>query len=212
MLYLYLDESGDLGFDFFSRKPSRYFCVTVLAVRGVESNRRLIQAVKKTIKRKLPAGRYEMKGSKDSVAVREYFYKLVTDIPFELYSITLNKRRVYERLAKQKSRVYNFMSKNVIDKIPIENASTRLQVIIDKSKSRSEIRDFNEYIIGNIQGRLDPQIPLGIYHWSSVENAGLQAVDVFSWGIYRKYEKNDCQWFNIFKDKVTYDSVYLPEK
>jgi hypothetical protein len=25
MLYLYLDESGDLGFDFFGRKPSKYF-------------------------------------------------------------------------------------------------------------------------------------------------------------------------------------------
>lgn len=39
MLYLYLDESGDLGFDFFAKKPSRFFTVTILAIKGVENNR-----------------------------------------------------------------------------------------------------------------------------------------------------------------------------
>ena len=41
MLFLYLDESGDLGFDFVNKKPSRYFVVTVLAVqdRGYERKR-----------------------------------------------------------------------------------------------------------------------------------------------------------------------------
>ncbi|MEK6700308.1 MAG: hypothetical protein AABZ10_14850 [Nitrospirota bacterium] len=38
MLYLYLDESGDLGFDFFAKKPSKYFTVTVLAVSGKAEN------------------------------------------------------------------------------------------------------------------------------------------------------------------------------
>ncbi len=36
MLYLYLDESGDLGFNFVNRKPSRDFTATVLAVKGNE--------------------------------------------------------------------------------------------------------------------------------------------------------------------------------
>ncbi len=54
MLYLYLDESGDLGFDFFTKKPSRFFTVTILTVRGVENNRALLKAVRKTARRKLP--------------------------------------------------------------------------------------------------------------------------------------------------------------
>lgn len=211
MLFLYLDESGDLGFDFFSKKPSKFFTVTVLAVRGVESNRRLIQAVKKTVKRKLPAGNAELKGAKNSFAVKEYFYLQVADVPFEIYAMTLNKRRVYERLAKQKDRVYNFVSKNVLDKIPVENASTRIQVVIDRSKSKQEIREFNDYIIRNIQGRIDPLVPLDIRHWTSHENAGLQAVDAFSWGLFRKYERNDTEWFDVFKEKVKFDDVYLPE-
>jgi len=70
VLYLYLDESGDLGFDFFAKRPSKFFTVTVLAVTGVENNRRLINAVKKTIRQKQPKGRREMKGAKDSGAVK----------------------------------------------------------------------------------------------------------------------------------------------
>jgi len=53
-LYLYLDESGYLEFDFFAKKPSKFFTVTILTINGIENNRRLINAVKKTIKRKLP--------------------------------------------------------------------------------------------------------------------------------------------------------------
>ena len=212
MLYLYLDESGDLGFDFFSKKPSKFFTVTVVTVNGTENNRRLINAVKKTIKRKLPDRQAEMKGAKDSIGVKEYFYKQVSIIPFDVYSVTLNKQRVYDSLAKQKDRVYNFIARNVLEKIPVENAATRIQVIIDRSKSKKEIREFNEYIIRHIKGRIDPLVPLDIYHWTSHENLGLQAVDAFSWGIFRKYEKRDYEWFNLFKENVRYDTVYLPEK
>jgi hypothetical protein len=53
MWYLYLDESGDLGFDFVNKKPSNFFTVTILVVEGVENNRALLNGVKKTIARKL---------------------------------------------------------------------------------------------------------------------------------------------------------------
>ncbi len=212
MLYLYLDESGDLGFDFFAKKPSKYFTVTVLAVNGKEDNRRLINAVKKTLKRRLRRADAELKGAKDSITVKEYLYQQLSTVHFELYALTLNKRRVYDSLAKQKDRVYNFIARNVLDRIPVENASTRIELVIDKSKSKKEVREFNEYIIRHLKGRIDPQVPLGVYHRTSHESPGLQAADTFSWGIFRKYERADEEWFCIFRDKIRFESVYLPEK
>ncbi|VAV85862.1 hypothetical protein MNBD_DELTA01-917 [hydrothermal vent metagenome] len=212
MLYLYLDESGDLGFDFFAKKPSSFFTITILAVKGVENNRALLKAVKKTVRSKLPRKQVELKGTKDSIRAKKYFYEQVSAIPFGIYSISLNKRRVYDDLAKQKDKVYNFVAKNVLDRIPVEDASARVEVIIDKSKSKKEIMEFNKYIISNVRGRIDPQVPLDIYHRRSHENKGLQAVDSFSWGLFRKYERKDREWYDIFKGKVKYDSVYLPEK
>jgi len=64
MLYLYLDESGDLGFDFFAKKPSKYFTVTVMLVQGMENRKKIAKAVKQTLQKKLSrpmeaAGRIE---------------------------------------------------------------------------------------------------------------------------------------------------------
>jgi hypothetical protein len=210
LLYLYLDESGDLGFDFFGKNPSKFFTVTILTLQGEQNNRVLIKAVQKTVRRKLrKKGNPELKGSHTSIEVKKYFYKLVQAIPFEIYALTLNKIRVYDYLTKKKDRVYNFIARNVLDRIPLEKASTRIELIIDKSKNKKEVREFNSYIIRQLESRIDPRIPLDIYHHLSHENKGLQAADIFSWGIFRKYERRDLEWYNVFKEKVRYDDRYL---
>ncbi len=210
MWYLYLDESGDLGFDFFGKKPSKFFTVTVLIVKGADQNRALLKAVKKTIRRKLPArGGVELKGSHTTLNIKRYFYQLVEPLPFDLYALTLNKKRVYEELARKKDRVYNFIARKVMDRLPLEQATTRLYLIMDRCKSQREIKEFNSYIVRQLEGRLDPKVPLDIFHHKSTENLGLQAVDLFSWGIFRRYERKDRQWRDIFAAKVQYDDVYL---
>jgi len=52
---------------------------------------------------------------------------------------------------------------------------------------------------------------LYITHESSEQNLCLQAVDMFCWGIYRKYKK-DKSWYNIFAEKIKYDEMYLSQK
>lgn len=213
MWFLYLDESGDLGFDFVNKKPSKFFTITIVAVKGVVANRALINSVKHTLKRKLhkKANIAEIKGSKTSKEILRYFYSQCKKIEFGIYSLTLNKRRLYEHLAKDKARVYNYVARLVMDKIPLEQADTRIYLIVDKSKARPEIEEFNAYIMRELKSRIDPKIPVDIFHYLSHENLGLQAADMFCWGIYRKYEKPDMQWFNVFwKEKGRYDSLYLP--
>jgi len=122
----------------------------------------------------------------------------------------LNKRRVYKELAEKKSHVYNYISRLVLDKIPFEEAPERVYLNIDKSKSKLEIQEFNKYIITQLKGRLDPKIPLDIYHFDSIENKGLQVADMFCWGIFRKYERKDLDWYDVFNDKVIFDDLYLP--
>lgn len=210
MLYLYLDESGDLGFDFFSKKPSECFTIAILAIRGVNNNRVLLKSVRKTIRRKLcKKSLQELKGSHSTIEVKRYFYNLVSSVPFDIYALTLNKKRVYNELTQKKDRVYNFIARNVLDRIPFDNTLKRIEFIIDKSKNRREIGEFNDYIVRQLKGRLDPKIPLNISHHTSIENPGLQAIDLFSWGIYRRYERADNEWYNLFKARVRYDERYL---
>lgn len=216
MWYLYLDESGDLGFDFVNKKPSKFFTVSILALSCRDANCQLIKAVKTTIRRKLNKSKNkkrivrELKGTGTTIEVKRYFFERVKNVKFGVYSITLNKKRVFEQLAKDKSRVYNYISRKVLDQIPFEkNNGDRVELILDKSMAKPEIAEFNSYIRRQLEGRLSPKVPLDIYHWLSHENCGLQAADLFCWGIFQKYERQNNEWLDVFSDKVVFDEQFL---
>ncbi|MBL7057756.1 DUF3800 domain-containing protein [Patescibacteria group bacterium] len=216
MWYLYLDESGDLGFDFVNKKPSKFFTVTILALSCHDANRQLIKAVKTTIRHKLNKSKNqkrvakELKGTGTTLDVKKYFFEKAKNVKFGVYSITLNKKRVFEKLSKDKSRVYNYIARQVLDQIPFEkNNSDRVELILDKSMAKPEIKEFNAYIRRQLEGRLSPNVPLDIYHWLSHENYGLQAADLFCWGIFQKYERQNKDWFNVFADKILFDEQFL---
>jgi len=98
MLYLYIDESGDLGFDFDNKRSSCYFTITILLIDGADNRARISKAITKTKKTKLNKFKNtELKGSKQSLSVKKYFYSLIHQVPFEIYSLTINK---------QKSRIF----------------------------------------------------------------------------------------------------------
>jgi hypothetical protein len=218
MLYLYLDESGDLGFDFVNKKPSKVFVVTILVVKGHDANRKLINGVKKTLRRKLnPKGRRkrivdELKGTKTNIEVKEYFYHQIKDLDFSIYALVLNKRRIFPYLMKEKSRVYNFIARTVLDQIPYEDAETKVELTIDKSKSRPEILEFNGYLRRQLESKIDPAVPLNIYHSDSKNHFALQAVDLFSYAVFEKYERRKEKWHKMIHQKIKYCSVYLPDK
>jgi len=87
--------------------------------------------------------------------------------------------------------------------------SSRIILTIDKSKGKKGIKEFNEYIIRQLEGRIAPKIPFDIYHEDSKKIGGLQAVDIFAWGIHRKYENKDLEWYKIFDEKIALDKQYL---
>ena len=214
MLYLYLDESGDLGFDFVNKKPSAFFTICVLAIKGRDNDRALANVVRAVAKRKLFKGAGntvpELKGNTASLDVKKLFYKKASHIDFKLYSVTLNKKLAYPYLAKDKERIYNYIARLTLEHVNFKDAAVRVIMTVDKSKSRQRIIEFNDYVVSQIKALLDPLVPLDIFHMNSNENPSLQAVDMFAWGISRKYEKEDVEWFNVFKARVCADRLYLP--
>ncbi len=52
-MIIYLDESGDLGFDFVNKKPSQKFVITLLVCRNKGAVDAFKGAVRRTLKNKL---------------------------------------------------------------------------------------------------------------------------------------------------------------
>jgi len=50
---------------------------------------------------------------------------------------------------------------------------------------------------------------MNIYHEDSKANTGLQAVDLFCWGVFRKYESKDTEWYSNFESQICFETEYL---
>ena len=79
MMNLFLDESGCLGFNFDNKKTSKHFTIAILAT---SNNKDISYAVKKTLKRKINHEKSkriesELKGSRTSFDVKNYFYRQI---------------------------------------------------------------------------------------------------------------------------------------
>ena len=215
MWYLYLDESGDLGFDFVNKNPSKYFTVAILATSSHQTNKAFTKAKQKTLARKLnrkPNKRrivHELKGSSTIIEVKRYAYKLIENERFGIYAVTLNKLRVFESLTRDKERTYNWVARQVLDQIPFEKANVRVQLVIDKCKGKKEIAEFNKYIQRELGTKFPPEVPVDITHIKSHESPGLQFADLFAWGIFQKYERSNTDWYQHFQDKINLDKLYL---
>lgn len=216
MIYLYLDESGDLGFDFVNKKPSKYFTVCILLIKNQTDKKIIDRAVKRTLRNKLnpkpKSKRYveELKAISTSLPIKKYFYNQIKDVDFDIYSISLNKIRVFQELVDNKPRVYNWIAKLLLEKVNLKQSKIRISFTIDKSKGLRGIREFNSYIRSHLESKINPKIPLDFHHEDSKGIKCLQAVDLFAWGIRRKYENRDFTWYNSFKNKIKFDRVYLP--
>ncbi|GBR76110.1 hypothetical protein NO2_0718 [Candidatus Termititenax persephonae] len=214
MWYLYLDESGDLGFDFKHKTTSKYFTITILCFEGVANNRSFNHAVRKTLARKMNFKKRkfifeEIKGTNTTLDTKKYLYKFLQKIDFSIYAITIDKQKVMRHISEDKSRFYNYVAKLVLDKIPLEKADKAgIEFVIDKSKAKTEIARFDYYIRQHLQSRINPNTPFNINHGNSKELQCIQVADIFCWGIFQKYEHNRTDWLNIFKKKIAFDGKY----
>jgi len=218
-LYIYLDESGDLGFDFSKQGTSPKFILTLLVCPDSRVRDDIKRAILQTIKNKI-RGKHkkdkdckELKGTNTDLPVKRYFYRQIRTDSWSLYTLILNKRRVYPQFhpAAGQSKLYNFLARLIIQQIPLSDVETNVRLIVDKSKNRSEVRDFNQYIQKYIEGQLPLNTGFTVEHLNSLEDPCLQAVDLFCWGIARKYRQRDTRWYDVFASRICYEDEYLSQ-
>lgn len=142
--------------------------------------------------------------------IKNYFYKNTPENGWNLYSVTINKDKVWQKLRTPigQKKLYNFIARYVIVNVELDNDVDNVTLVVDKSKNSSEMKDFDEYITNQLSSYLPLETNLNIYHESSNDNAGLQAVDLFCWGIQRSYEREDFAWYNIFESNVRFNKLY----
>lgn len=216
-MIVYLDESGDLGFDFENKHPSKKFVITLLVCESGSITREFRTAVRRTLKNKLNLGKkgsrivQELKGTGTTAAIKRYFLRQSPKAGWRLYTVAVNKERVDESLRTKhgKKKLYNFIARFLLEKVDLKNPGSAVTLVVDKCKNKDEMADFNQYVANQLEALLPLEVPLNIYHEHSCANAGLQAVDLFCWGIYRKYEHRDLEWYKDYRARIAFETEYL---
>lgn len=194
-LYVYIDESGDLG-----KYGSKYFTVAAVIVEDQQILKRIIKKVrqrklKKTIKQ-LP----ELKANNSDRLTREAVLNYVKKANCSIFAIVVEKDHIMNHLFEIKNKLYNYLCGILMEKIIIP--SNKLVIIIDKKHTNTLMReDFNSYIKNKLSLR-ESKLEIEIHHKESFSLNELQVVDFIAWSINRKFNSNDDYYYKFIEEKI----------
>lgn len=193
MLYMFIDESGDLG------SQSKHLIFSALLVKDELPLKRIIKNMRRNKFKKELKKANEIKGNKSSPELVKYMIKKLNEIEgAKVFYITLEKDKCHSiYLNDHKHKLYNYVAGWLAQNIILEECD--ILVRIDKSKTKQVLRDdFNKYF----EPRLKENCFLNkveIHHSTSHSWDGLQFADILAWAAFQKVEHGNDE----FIDKLT---------
>jgi hypothetical protein len=214
MSSIYLDESGDMGFNFEKPKTSQYFVITCLIVK----NNKPIDKIVKNIVRNFSAKDRKRHGgmlhaNKESERTRRKLLNLIAARDDVIaVAIYLNKKKVYTHLQDQKHILYNFVANILLDRLSRETFFTdteEVTLVASRRETKKLLNDnFKSYLENQPMG--NRRIKINIVVNKPYEDKCLQVVDFISWAIYRNREHGDDSYYNIIKNIIVQESPLFP--
>ena len=187
MKYIYIDESGDLGS---KKSSSRYF---VLAGIMVSKPKKLDNLIKNTYrKHKNIRDMNEIKGTTTPENVKKDILTRLNNIDYQAFIIVFDKQNMYKI-------DYDYNTNLLYDILASQLAKTITIIILDKTKNKNQIDDFNRLFNDKI---INPKnYPVEIKHVNSVNYKGLQVADLISWSSFQAVERKNNEFIKIIENK-----------
>lgn len=210
MAYIFLDESGDLGF-----KPasSKWFIFTIVLTNNHRRIEKIVRKVKEGMRKSKRKRVHELHAYDSTSEVKLKMLKLLaTDDDLRVLSIILNKKKVHIDFNNQKNYLYNYTANVLLELLhskKIIDTDEPVFLYIDQKDTNRNIRNnFEAYLNDNFVKKGNGKVVIKIK--PSHSERCLQAVDFVSWAIFRKYEKGDYEYYNIIKDKIIEENILYP--
>ena len=200
-MYVYLDESGDLGF---GQGGSRYFTVAFVIMENPVPFRRCVKKVK--IRHNIPRD-VELKGNTTRTFIKEELLSRFAGLEIEVHAITAKKANVQLKLRRNTNILYNYMvGLSLAERILTEKTDTKVSINIDRrviSVPALQIEDYLKSKVWLECKRSD--IDLEIHHLDSHQAYAIQGIDIICNSVFKKYNSNNYKLFNIIQSKVKSD-------
>ena len=206
MAYIFLDESGDLGFNFKKRKTSKFFVITFLFAKDKRVLERMVKKIFRGFS-KLEVKNHHgvIHAYKETPRTRQKLLNMVRqNNTSNVIVIYLKKSRVYANLQDEKQVLYNYVTNILLDRV----CTKKLIPIDEKISLIASRRETNKFLNQNFTAYLKNQVKnnhkldIDIEIKSPTQEKSLQVVDMLSWSVFRKYEHGDESYYNIIKPDI----------
>lgn len=212
MAYIFLDESGDLGFNFRKSKTSKIFIVTCLFTENKKSIEQIVKKTHSELKKKYKRRVGVLHAVKEQPITRQRLLKRLCGKDCSIMTIYLNKNKVYTKLQDEKQVLYNYVTNILLDRIYSKRLITvrgKIIIVASRRETNKFLNDnFKNYLNNQAKNRYQADIDIVIK--TPYEEKSLQAVDFVSWAIFRKYEHSDESYYNVIKNKIAEENPLYP--
>lgn len=212
MAYIFLDESGDLGFDFTKSRTSKYFVITCLFVDEKRPIEKLVSKIHESLRKIHKKRGGVLHSHEESPTTRTRLLKQLVLKNCKIMVIYLNKRKVYTNLREEKSVLYNYVTNILLDRIYSKKLiPTNLPITLIASRKETNKflnENFKNYLSKNVDVKHKSKLEVVIK--TPHEEKALQAVDFVSWSIFRRYEYGDEDYYQIIKPIISEESPLFP--
>ena len=152
MKYLFLDESGDLGFNP-KKKNSKYFVITILFASDKKPLEKIVKNVHKSLRKKvkrLSGG--VLHSVKEKPATRKRLLKSLSEKDISIMTIYLNKSKVYTHLQDEKHVLYNYVTNILLDRIMTKHLDEDREITLIAEK-----RETNKFLNAGFKNYIENQ-------------------------------------------------------
>mgnify|MGYP001566084778 CR=1 FL=1 len=204
MSYIFLDESGDLGFDS-SKNNSKYFVITALFISDKKPLERLVKKIHSGLRKKIKAiGGGVLHSVKEKPVTRKRLLIKLMNLSLNIMTIYIDKSRVYTDLENEKHILYNYITNILVDRIfskKLVDKNKNIILVASKRETNKFLNlNFEDYIRSVIKN--NHKLDIDVQIKTPSEEKSLQAVDFISWSIFRKYESSDLEYYKIIKKLI----------
>lgn len=209
MTTIYLDESGDLGFDLTKSATSRYFVVTVLVVQQTRPLARIVKKVFRKIK-SIKKKRHQKRSGvlhchKESPTTRKHLLDLLSKEDVQIVTLLLDKQKVRVKPQGKRQNLYNYVTNYLLDRIITEKIvsdTDEITLIASRRETSKYLnKNFQEYLCDQTKQNhgLEVSIEIIPHH----KDPGLQVVDFVSWSVFRKHQYQETDYIDIIQECIT---------
>jgi hypothetical protein len=205
MTYIFLDESGDLGFNLNKSGTSENFIITFFVIKNKKP---FDSIVKKTLAKMNKVERKSIQGVLHSYKLlprrRKKLLKSILEYDFKLMVIRLNKSKVYTHLHNEKQVVYNYITNILLNRIldkKLIDTDQKVHLIASRRETNKFLNsNFKNYLKN--KAKKNHSIDIDINIALSNQEKCLQIVDLISWSYFRHIEHKDSSYYNIIKEMM----------